>query len=143
MGSLPLLGIGVLMLILFGVLYWLAIFATIRAILAFLGTILIGYAGWAGRAVHTGTMWLVHLGNSMTGWALGVAIFGTALTLVAAVIFVHDLFPRNGARKRTGWAGVALALLLLAGVSGIPALNGIAPGIRHAVTSVRTIGNGG
>ena len=58
------------------------------------------------------------------------------------VIFVHDLWPKHSASKRTGWAGVALALLL-AGVSGIPALNSIVPGIRSGVTSVRTIGHGG
>jgi hypothetical protein len=142
-GSLTLLGIGVLMLVAFGLFYWLTIFATFRAILAFAGVILVGYAGWLGRTIHTVTMWIVHLGNSLTGWALGVAVCGTALTLIAGGIFLHDLHPKKATQKRTGWAGVALALLLLAGATGIPALNGIAPGIRNGVSSVRTIGNGG
>ena len=140
MGSLSLLGIGVLLLLLFGLFFWLSIFATVRAVLAFTGTILIGFSGWLGHALHTGTLWVAHVANDATGWAFSAAIGGTALTIVAGVIFVHDLLPRHGARKRTGWAGVALALLLLAGVSGIPALNGIVPGVRSGVTSVRTIG---
>lgn len=140
MGSLTLLGIGLMMLAAFALFYYLTVLVTIRAILAFVGTILVGYSGWAGRAVHTATMWIVHLGNSLTGWAFGVAIFGAILTLISGGIFLHDLHPKKGAQKRTGWAGIAVALVLLAGVSGIPALNGIAPGIRNGVSSVRTIG---
>lgn len=143
MGSLSLLGIGLLLLAGFALCLYLTVLVTIRAIAAFIGMILVGYSGWVGRAIHTATTWFVHLGNSLTGWAFGVAIFGAIATLAAGGIFLHDLHPKKGARKRTGWAGIALALILLAGVSGIPALNGIAPGIRNGVSSVRTIGNGG
>ena len=143
MGSLSLLAIGVLMLVGFGLLYWLNRLITVRAGLAFAGTILVGYSGWAGRALQTATLWIAHLANSLTGWAFSAAIGGTILTFAAGVIFVHDMWPKHPAGKRTGWAGIALALLLLAGVSGIPQLNGIVPGVRSGVTSVRTIGNGG
>ena len=37
--------LGVLCLGLFGIFYWLGIFATVRAILAFVGTCLLGTAG--------------------------------------------------------------------------------------------------
>jgi hypothetical protein len=139
--SLPVTGL--VLLLLFGLFYWLSIFALPRAVLAFTGTILIGFTGWAGHAIGTATLWIAHMANSLTGWAFAAPVGGTILTVIAGVIFVHDLWPKRGARKRTGWAGVALALLMLAGVTGIPALNGVVPGIRTGVTSVRTIGNGG
>ena len=142
-GSWSLLGIGVLLLALFGLFYWLSIFATARAVLAFVGTALVGFTGFSGRVLA----WLGREGarfaNDLLGWAFGpaaAAIGGTVLVVVVGVIFVHDLSPKKTAGKRTGWAGVALAVLLLAGASGIPALNGIIPGVRSGVSTVRTIG---
>lgn len=143
MPSWPLAAIGAVLLLLFGLFYWLSVFALARAVIALVGTVLAGQSGWLGRAIGTSTTWVAHLANSLTTWAFGVAIGGAVLTIVAGVIFIHDLWPRHGAKKRTGFAGIALAMLLLAGVSGIPALNGVVPGIRSGVSSVRTIGNGG
>jgi len=135
--------LGVLMLVLFGVFYWLSIFATIRAILAFVGTCLIGTAGFLGGALHALATWVTSLANSGTGWAAGVAVGGTALVLVTGIVFVHDLMPKHTAGKRTGWAGVALAVLLLAGVSGISQLNSIPAGVTNGVTNARSVVNGG
>jgi hypothetical protein len=131
--------IGVLCLVLFGVFYWLGIFATIRAILAFTGTCLIGTTGFLGGALHAAATWLASLASSGTAWATGIAVGGTALVIVTGVIFVHDLMPKHTANKRTGWAGVALAALLIAGVSGVQALNNIPGGVRNGVTSVQTV----
>ena len=133
---------GAIMLVLFGVFYWLSIFATVRAILAFVGTILLGSSGFIGSGLQTAVQWVVNLGGTASGWAFGVATGGMILTIVTLVIFVHDLHPKKTAGKRTGWAGVALAALLLAGVSGIPALNGVPNSVRTGVHNAQTIGGG-
>jgi hypothetical protein len=131
------------MLVLFGVFYWLSIFATIRAILAFVGMCLIGTAGFLGGTLHALATWATHLADSSTAWATGVAVGGTALVIVTGVIFVHDLMPKHTAGKRTGWAGIALAVLLLAGVSGISQLNSIPAGVQTGVSNARSAVNGG
>jgi hypothetical protein len=128
--------LGVLCLVLFGVFYWLGIFATTRAVLAFVGTCLIGTAGFLGGVLHTLATWIVGLADSGTAWATGVAVGGTALVIVTGVIFVHDLMPKHTAGRRTGWAGIALAALLIAGVSAIPALNQVPSSVTTGVTTV-------
>ena len=135
--SLP--ALGVLMLVLFGVFYWLAIFATIRATLAFVGTILIGSAGFVGNALGAAARWLVTLGGTLTSWAFGTSVLA-AVTIVVLVVFIHDLHPRNSAGKRTGWAGVLLAALLIGGVSGIPALNNVPSAVRTGVQNAQNTG---
>lgn len=135
--------LGVIFLILFGVFYWLNIFATARAILAFLGTCILGTAGFVGGALQAIVGWLVSITDSITGFAFAAQIGGIALTLIAGVIFVHDLHPKKTATKRTGWAGIVFAALLVAGVSGIPALNGIPGNVQQGVTNARTVVNGG
>jgi hypothetical protein len=129
-------GLGVICLALFGIFYWLGIFATIRAVLAFVGTCLLGTAGFLGGLLHTLATWVAGLANAGTAWATGVAVGGTVLVLVAGIVFVHDLMPKHTSGKRTGWAGIALAVLLLAGVSSIQVLNQIPSSVTTAVTTV-------
>jgi len=143
LSSLSATGLGVLMLVLFGVFYVLGIFATIRAVLAFVGTCLIGTVGFLGGALHAVALWVSNLAASLTGWAFAAPVGGLVLVVIAGVIFIHDLMPKHTAGKRTGWAGVALAALLIAGVSGIPQLNNIPAGVQNGVTNARTVVNGG
>jgi hypothetical protein len=131
-------GIGVLMLVLFAVFYFLSILATTRAVLAFVGMCLIGTAGFLGGVFHDIATWLANLANSATSWGVGVGVGGTALVIITGVIFIHDLMPKHTAGKRTGWAGIGLAALLIAGVSGIAALNNIPSGVVHGVTNAKT-----
>ena len=128
--------LGVLCLGLFGIFYWLGIFGTIRAVLAFVGTCLLGTAGFLGGILNTLAGWVASLANSGTGWAAGVAIGGTLLVFGTGIVFVHDLMPKHTAGRRTGWAGIALAAFLLAGASAIPALNAIPSSVTNAVTTV-------
>jgi len=130
--------IGVLALVLFGVFYWLGILPTTRAVLAFTGTCLVT-TGFLAGAVDAVASWLTNIANSATGWATGIEVGGTALVIVTGVVFVHDLMPKHTAGKRTGWAGVLLAALLVIGASGIPALNNIPAGVRNAVASVQSV----
>ena len=143
LSSLSATGLGVLMLVLFGVFYFLSILATVRAILAFVGTCLIGTVGFLGGALHATALWISNFMDSVTGWAFAAPVGGTVLVIIAGVIFIHDLMPKKTAGKRTGWAGIALAALLIAGVSGISQLNNIPGGVQNGVTNARTVVNGG
>ena len=64
--------LGLLMLALFGLFNFLGIFATARAILAFVGTCLIGTAGFAGGTITQIAKWAADLANHATSWAFGV-----------------------------------------------------------------------
>ena len=142
MSGLSLAGIGVLCLVLFGVFHWLSIFAAVRAILAFTGVCLIGAVGFVGHLLAAVATWAAHLGGTATGVAFGVAV-PAVVFIVLAVILVHDLHPRHGASKRTGWIAIAVAALLVAGVAGVKAASSIPSAVRTGVTNARTIVPGG
>jgi hypothetical protein len=129
---------GVILLVLFGLFYWLGIFSTIRAIMAFIGTILLATNGFVGHALNVSATWAAHLGGTATGWAFGVALPAVA-AIIAGVIFIHDLSPKKTAGKRTGFAGIALAALIVAGVTGISALNHVGSDVVHGVDNARQI----
>jgi len=128
------------MLVLFGLFYWLNILPATRAILAFLGTILIAGAGFVGGVLTAVATWLANLGGSVSGWAFGVHAGGIIATIIIGVIFIHDLMPKHAAKKRTGWAGVVLAALIVSGVTGIPALSNVPGAVRNGVQNAQTIG---
>ena len=138
LASLSLGAIGAICLVLFGVFYWLAVLPTTRAILAFVGGILIGSAGFIGHALDAIGGWLSHIGAALTSWAFGFPVLA-AVTVIVGVVFVHDLMPKHTAGKRTGWAGLILAGLIVAGATGIPALNSVGTTIQSAVTNAKTI----
>jgi hypothetical protein len=135
----PLTVIGVLLLIGFGLCYWLNIFATARALAAFVGTILVGTSGhllhWAAIAMA----WVVTLGGTLTGWAFGTDV-SMAVTIIVAGLFIYDLWPKHAAGKRTGWAGIALALMMLGGSTGFAFLNNVPGAVTSGVTSVQQSG---
>ena len=88
--------LGVLCLGLFGIFYWLGIFATIRAILAFVGTCLLGTAGFLGGILHTLSLWVADLANAGTGWATGVAVGGLQAQRRARARGQPTTAPREG-----------------------------------------------
>lgn len=141
LAALSLAAIGVILLVLFGVFYWLAIFATIRAIFAFVGMILVGSAGFVGTAMTTIGAWVSHIGADISNWAFGIPVLAVA-AIVVGVVFIHDLMPKHSAGKRTGWAGLLLAGMIIAGATGIPALNSVGSAIQSGVSSVRTVAGG-
>lgn len=127
--------LGVLFLLLFGVFHFLHIFATIRAVLVFLGVVVVGNSGFVGRMLGDLGSWAQRTFGSITGWAIGVSLTA-GLFIVLGVIFAHDLHPKKGASKRTGWIGLALGVLVVAGVTGIPALAGLRGSIVHGLGSI-------
>lgn len=133
--------LGVLFLLLFGLFHWLGIFASARAVIAFLGVVILGSAGFAGRMIATVAAWAQHAFGSVTSWLFGGAAVA-GLFVILAVIFVHDLHPRNKAGKRTGWIALALGAVVVAGVAGIPALSGLRGGIVHIVGGITSAVNG-
>lgn len=133
--------LGALMLVLFGLFYWLGIFAGTRAVLAFLGAVAIGTGGFAGRILASIGAWLAHAGGTITAWAFGAAIVGVPF-LIAAIIFAHDLHPKGGrASKRTGWIGMLLGASLASGIALIPALAPVAGAIQSLLGGIVTFLN--
>lgn len=126
-------GLAGLCLIFWVLFHWLGIFAKTRAFLALVAAV--GLGGFAGRALARVVTWLVHLTGTVTGWALGVALPG-ALFLVLAAIAVHDLHPKHGATRRTAYVAFGAGALLVAGVTGIPALAPAAAALRSLPASI-------
>lgn len=142
--NLTIAGIGAALLVLFFVLHFLGIFATIRAACAFAGVCLIAgaAAGAAGFDFVTGIVaWVEGLLSDVTQWLVGVRIGALVLVIPLLAIFIHDMHPKNKAGKRTGWAGIALALVLIVGVAQIPALGKIPGDVRSGFQSVQTGGH--
>jgi hypothetical protein len=131
--------IGALLLVGFGLCYWLNIFATLRALAAFVGTILIGTSGhllhWAAVVVA----WMVTLGGTLTAWSFGVHV-SQGVTVIVAGLFIYDLWPKHAAGKRTGWAAIVLALMMLGGSTGFAFLNNVPAAVTSGVTSVQQSG---
>lgn len=120
-------GVAGLCLIFWLLFHWLGIFAKTRTILALVAAI--GLGGFIGRALVRVMTWLAHLTGTVTGWALGVAL-PSALFLVLAAILLHDLHPRHGAARRTAYIAFGVGALLVAGVTGIPALAPLASALQ-------------
>lgn len=132
-------GVAGLCLVFWLVLHLLNIFAKTRAFLALVAAI--GIGGFLGRALVRVVTWLTQLTGTVTGWALGVAVPG-ALFLVLAFLLVHDLHPRGGsASRRTGFVALAVGALLVAGVTGIPALAPLASALRSLPANIATFVN--
>lgn len=122
-----------LALILWGLFHWLRIFAKTRAVLALLSVV--GIGGWIGRVLVDMATWLERVTGAVTGWALGVSI-PAALFVVLVILLIHDMHPRNGASGRTSWVALAVGVLLVAGVEGIPALAPVAAWLRSVPSEI-------
>lgn len=137
--------LGVLFLLLFGVLHFLGKFAKTRAVLVFLGIVVVGTTGFLGRILGDIGKWAQNAFGSITNWALGVPL-AAGLFIVLAIVLVHDLHPKNGAGKRTGWIAISCGILVAVGVAGIPALAGLRDGITsllgNAVTAINSASGG-
>lgn len=136
--SLTVSEVGALLLIAFLLFHWLRIFATATAILGLVAVVLTGTSGWLGRVLADVTGWVEHLTSTVTANLIGVSFTG-ALFIGLAIVYVHDLHPRHQAGQRTAFIGVALGALIVAGVTGIPALSGLHSAISSAAGSVVSI----
>lgn len=126
--------LGALFLLLFAVTHYLGVGTTVRAVLAFLGVIAVGTAGFLGRIIGDVGGWAQSAFGSVTNWLIGVPL-AAGLFIVLGVIFLHDLHPKKTTQKRTGWIGIALGVLVVVGVAGIPALSGLRGAIVHGLGS--------
>lgn len=129
---------GAALLALFAVFYYLRIFPTITAIFGLVSVVCLGLSGWIGRVLTDIAGWIVHLTNTVTADAIGETFAGV-LALVLIVIFLHDMHPRHQTRQRTAWVGVALGVLIVAGLTGIPALGGLRSDITGTVSSALSL----
>lgn len=132
--------LGVLCLILFGLFYWLGIFAKFRAVLALIGVIGIADGGFVGRLLGSAAAGLQRAVGAVTATLFGASL-AAGLFIVLAVIMVHDLHPRKGAGKRTGWVAVLLGAILVVGVAQVPALAPVTAALRSFPSSLVTFIN--
>jgi len=132
--------LGVTFLVLFGIFHYLMIFAKTRAVLAFLGAVAVGLTGTVGRIAGNLALWSQHAVGSVTAWAFGSAL-SAALFIALAVLLAHDLHPRRNASARTGYLALATGILLVAGVSQIPALAPAVNGIRNLLSGLAGFAN--
>jgi hypothetical protein len=127
--------LGVLLLVLFGIFHYLRVLTQTRAILAFLGAVAVGLTGTVGRIAGAIADWAQQVTGNLGHWALGVSV-SFVLFVVLAVILLHDLHPKKTASARTGWIALAVGILLVAGVSQIPALAPVVGAIRSLLAQL-------
>jgi hypothetical protein len=135
---LAVIGTGAGCLTLFAVFQWLHIFAKTRAVLAFAGVCLL-VGGLIGKLLTGAATWVADLSNTASTILFGVSGGITLVALVLVVIFIHDLHPKHQASARTSFIGIALAALLVAGVSGATAFNNIPGAVQQGVTNAKTV----
>ncbi len=126
-------GVSGLCLIIWLVLHLLGIFAKTRAFLALVGVI--GLGGFIGHLLALLITWLTRLTGTVTGWALGVAL-PSALFVVLVIFLIHDLHPKKGASNRTAYVAMGVGALLVAGVTGIPALAPLASALKSLPANI-------
>lgn len=129
--------LGAILAILFAGFLVLKIFAKTTAVIGLLAIVLIGTSGWVGRLVGDVTGAGVRLLTSVGAAVLGAgaaAVIGVVIYLV--IHYAHGLHPKHSATQAHAWIGVALGALIVAGLTGIPALNGLHTGIVNAVGTI-------
>ena len=134
-------GLGVAFLVLWFLLHKAGKAPTTAAVLAFTGICLI--AGTAAGAVGfdlliKGVQLLENLLSDLTYLLIHQRVGALALVLICGFTFVMGLHPKNKADKKTGLAGIALALLLIVGVAQFPALNNIPAAVRNGVGNAQS-----
>lgn len=139
--NLTIAAIGGGLIVLFVVFHLLGILPTTRAAFVFAGICLVAGAA-AGAAgfdfVIVLVTWVESLLSDITQWLIGVRLGPLILLIGSGAFFIHDLHPKHGAGKRTGWAAITLALVLIVGVAQVPALSHIPGDIQQGVNNART-----
>jgi len=118
-------GTGFVLVALSAAMYWRNRFATIRAVLVFLGILLMG-GGVATIAARFIGFLMGLLGATVGHW-LGVgteAVVGAIVVILAFVVF-HDWAPKNSAKKSTYWMSAVLAVIIVAGLTPFGVLNNL------------------
>ena len=123
------------MLLLFGIFHWLRILPKTRAVLAFLGAVAVGLTGVVGRIAADIAGWAQHAVGSVTAWAFGAPL-AAGLFIALVVLLIHDLHPRKSASGRTGYVALAVGILLVAGVSQVPALAPLVDAVRSFLSGI-------
>jgi hypothetical protein len=122
---------GVLCLLLFALFHWLGRLPKTRSVLAFLGAVAVGTAGFVGHIFTSIGAFLTHATGSVTAYLFGASL-SVALFVLLAIVLVHDWHPKHGASGRTGWVALAVGVLLAGSVAAIPALAPVV-GLVHSV----------
>lgn len=129
-------GLGLVLLALGCVAYYLGIFSTLRAVAILIGIILLGVSaghllGWVAIIVG----WINSLVMTLTSWAFGTSVPGL-LAIVLAALLVFDLHPRNRAGKRTFFIAIALGVMIATASTNVDFLNQLGPSVQQGVSQV-------
>jgi MFS family permease len=128
--------LGALMVALSFTAYFLGKFKALSAFFVFVGIILVG----TGSTVSTIIGRVLTSVQSFAGTATA-AVFGvsSAVILSGVLLFVliHDLAPRNSAKKRTFWIAVVLGVLVATGTTGSAALNHLDTTVKNGTSTVQ------
>src|SRR5215469_1978870 len=117
--------------------YWRNRFPTLRSVAVFLGIIMIGFSG---TLVHLAARVMAFVGGfagATIGHWLGLTTAVLVACIVAVLLFLvlHDWAPKNTARKSTYWFSVALAVLIVAGLTPFANLNNLPTTVQQAQVS--------
>ena len=129
---------GVALLIAFVVFLWLGILPTVTAIFGFVSVILLSDSGWLGHILANVAAWANRFTETALGHVIGASA-AFALTLGLIIVFLHDLHPKHTTGRRTAWIGVALGVLIVSGLTGLPFLDGLRSGIVSAAGGVLSV----
>ena len=138
LGGLSLAAIGLVCLVIFATAHWLKRVPKIRAIFAFIAVCLLGLGGVVGHLLTDITTWVAGLLGVATTTAVGTEIGALILVIPLGWKFLDDLYPKHSASASTSWVGIALAVILVSGISGIAVLNEIPGAVQTGVTNVQT-----
>jgi hypothetical protein len=127
--------LGALLLIGFVAAHILGIFVNLRAVAAFLGVVLIGSSGFVGRIFTDLGSGAQSLASKVMAWVVGVPV-SAALAVIVLVFVAHDLHPKKTAGTRTGLLALVLGMIVVAGIDGIPGLNGLRNDIVSAAQTL-------
>lgn len=118
-------------------------FPRVRAVGMFLGICIVGLGGTFGGMVSKGGAEGAHLADSATASVTGTptTIGGGLIVAVCAVIVIYALKSGQDKRSTTVLAAV-IAILCVAGVTGIKAFDQAPSTVRQGVTNSQTVQSG-
>jgi hypothetical protein len=129
-------GLGLVLLAVGSLMYFLGVFSTIRAVFVLIGIILLGVsAGHLLSWIAIVVGWINTLIMTLTSWAFGAAVPGL-LAIILAGILVFDLAPRYRAGKRTFFIAIALGVMIATASTHVDFLNQLGPSVQQGVSQV-------
>ena len=127
--------IGGILLVVGGLAFAFGRWPSIRAVMLFIGAILVGTTGHVAHWITVISTWLSGVTSAIFAWGFGVAVPGL-FAIILIWYFAHGVHPKNRASRITSVAGLFLGFMIAAGITNIGLLNQVAPGVQNTTTTV-------